>query len=79
MIVLNDNMISLTLGVEKLGFSQYSRVDVFLIFSPFLQRTLVEMMCSFFVASCTGVVKYRGPRPSMSPKQVCVIYVDCQI
>ncbi|CAJ1935761.1 unnamed protein product [Sphenostylis stenocarpa] len=35
-------------------------------------RCLVEMMCSFFVASWTGVVKYHGPRPSMRPKQVFV-------
>lgn len=27
-------------------------------------------MCSFFVASWTGVVKYHGPKPSMRPKQV---------
>lgn len=36
----------------------------------FLQRKLVEMMCSVFVASWTGVVKYHGPRPSMRPQQV---------
>jgi len=30
----------------------------------------VELICSFFVASWTGVVKYHGPRPSMRPKQV---------
>lgn len=35
-----------------------------------LQRGLVELICSFFVASWTGVVKYHGPRPSMRPKQV---------
>ncbi|KAM5550916.1 hypothetical protein ABKV19_027320 [Rosa sericea] len=29
-------------------------------------------MCSFFVASWTGVVKYHGPKPSMRPKQVFV-------
>ncbi|RZB91715.1 hypothetical protein D0Y65_023911 [Glycine soja] len=36
------------------------------------KRSLVEMMCSFFVASWTGVVKYHGPRPSRRPKQVFV-------
>ncbi|KAJ0076760.1 hypothetical protein Patl1_35926 [Pistacia atlantica] len=35
-----------------------------------LERCLVELICSFFVASWTGVVKYHGPRPSMRPKQV---------
>lgn len=30
----------------------------------------MELICSFFVASWTGVVKYHGPRPSMRPKQV---------
>ena len=37
-----------------------------------IERCLVEMMCSFFVASWTGVVKYHGPRPSIRPKQVFV-------
>ncbi|XP_058723392.1 glycerol-3-phosphate acyltransferase 9 [Vicia villosa] len=37
-----------------------------------IERSLVEMMCSFFVASWTGVVKYHGPRPSRRPKQVFV-------
>ncbi|KAJ6802949.1 glycerol-3-phosphate acyltransferase 3-like isoform X1 [Iris pallida] len=37
-----------------------------------IQRKLVEMMCSIFVASWTGVVKYHGPRPSMRPQQVFV-------
>ncbi|KAI3447892.1 hypothetical protein Pfo_004557 [Paulownia fortunei] len=37
-----------------------------------LERGLVELICSFFVASWTGVVKYHGPRPSMRPKQVFV-------
>ncbi|KAK8617767.1 hypothetical protein V6N13_080673 [Hibiscus sabdariffa] len=36
------------------------------------ERVLVELICSFFVASWTGVVKYHGPRPSMRPKQVFV-------
>jgi glycerol-3-phosphate O-acyltransferase 3/4 len=35
-----------------------------------LQRGLVEFMCSVFVASWTGVVKYHGPRPSRRAKQV---------
>ncbi|KAH0906884.1 hypothetical protein HID58_038711 [Brassica napus] len=35
-------------------------------------RVLVEMICSFFVGSWTGVVKYHGPRPSIRPKQVYV-------
>ncbi|XP_058191394.1 glycerol-3-phosphate acyltransferase 9-like [Rhododendron vialii] len=37
-----------------------------------LERCLVELICSFFVASWTGVIKYHGPRPSMRPKQVFV-------
>ncbi|KMT01265.1 hypothetical protein BVRB_9g212830 [Beta vulgaris subsp. vulgaris] len=37
-----------------------------------LERSLVELICSFFVASWTGVIKYHGPRPSMRPKQVFV-------
>ncbi|CAA6658300.1 unnamed protein product [Spirodela intermedia] len=37
-----------------------------------IERKLVEMMCSVFVASWTGVVKYHGPRPSMRPQQVFV-------
>ncbi|XP_019252691.1 PREDICTED: glycerol-3-phosphate acyltransferase 3-like [Nicotiana attenuata] len=37
-----------------------------------LERCLVELICSFFVASWTGVVKYHGPRPSIRPKQVFV-------
>eukprot|EP00850_Spirogloea_muscicola_P015377 SM000117S25497 [mRNA] locus=s117:148653:152355:- [translate_table: standard] len=35
-------------------------------------RVLVEFMCSVFVASWTGVVKYHGPRPSRRPNQVFV-------
>lgn len=34
----------------------------------------MELICSFFVASWTGVVKYHGPRPSMRPKQVRSIF-----
>lgn len=37
-----------------------------------MERGLVEFMCSVFVASWTGVVKYHGPRPSRRPKQVFV-------
>jgi glycerol-3-phosphate O-acyltransferase 3/4 len=37
-----------------------------------IERILVEMICNFFVASWTGVVKYHGPRPSIRPKQVYV-------
>eukprot|EP00250_Pteridium_aquilinum_P011554 c20148_g1_i2 orf=205-1350(-) len=37
-----------------------------------LERGLVEFICSVFVASWTGVVKYHGPRPSRRPKQVFV-------
>ncbi|XP_077253987.1 glycerol-3-phosphate acyltransferase 9-like [Tasmannia lanceolata] len=37
-----------------------------------IERKLVELMCSVFVASWTGVVKYHGPRPCMRPKQVFV-------
>ena len=47
--------------------------------SRFFQRCLVEMMCSFFVASWTGVVKYHGPRPSIRPKQVCLMYIDASM
>ncbi|KAH8510420.1 hypothetical protein H0E87_008107 [Populus deltoides] len=44
-------------------------IPYFLIYS---QRCLVELICMFFVASWTGVVKYHGPRPSIRPKQVFV-------
>ncbi|KAG6482107.1 hypothetical protein ZIOFF_058736 [Zingiber officinale] len=37
-----------------------------------IERKLVEMMCSVFVASWTGVIKYHGPRPSRRPQQVFV-------
>ncbi|OEL28785.1 Glycerol-3-phosphate acyltransferase 3 [Dichanthelium oligosanthes] len=37
-----------------------------------IERKLVEMMCSVFVASWTGVIKYHGPRPSTRPHQVFV-------
>ncbi|RWR93457.1 Phospholipid/glycerol acyltransferase [Cinnamomum micranthum f. kanehirae] len=37
-----------------------------------MERILVEFLCSVFVASWTGVIKYHGPRPSMRPKQVFV-------
>ncbi|XP_074382989.1 glycerol-3-phosphate acyltransferase 9-like isoform X2 [Apium graveolens] len=37
-----------------------------------LERSLVELICCFFVASWTGVVKYHGPRPSIRPKQIFV-------
>ncbi|CAN1344070.1 Glycerol-3-phosphate acyltransferase 9 [Linum perenne] len=37
-----------------------------------IERYLVKMICSFFVASWTGVVRYHGPRPSMRLKQVFV-------
>ncbi|MCL7047078.1 hypothetical protein MKW94_027598, partial [Papaver nudicaule] len=37
-----------------------------------IQRYLVELICSFFVASWTGVVKYHGPRPCIRPQQVFV-------
>ncbi|KAG8497782.1 hypothetical protein CXB51_007261 [Gossypium anomalum] len=37
-----------------------------------MERALVELICSFFVASWTGVINYHGPRPSMRPKQVFV-------
>ncbi|KAJ6310933.1 hypothetical protein OIU76_015619 [Salix suchowensis] len=37
-----------------------------------IERSLVEVICMFFVASWTGVVKYHGPRPSRRPKQVFV-------
>ncbi|CAH2070086.1 unnamed protein product [Thlaspi arvense] len=32
-------------------------------------RVLVEMICSFFLSSWTGVVIYHRPRPSIRPKQ----------
>ncbi|KAH0900751.1 hypothetical protein HID58_040254 [Brassica napus] len=44
----------------------------FIFLSTFIPRVLVEMICSFFVASWTGVVRYHGPRPSIRPKQVYV-------
>ncbi|EFJ07412.1 hypothetical protein SELMODRAFT_133604 [Selaginella moellendorffii] len=34
-----------------------------------IERGLVEFICSVFVASWTGVVKYHGPRPSRRPRQ----------
>ncbi|KAJ6927533.1 glycerol-3-phosphate acyltransferase 9 isoform X2 [Populus alba x Populus x berolinensis] len=37
-----------------------------------IERCLLELICMFFVASWTGVVKYHGPRPSIRPKQVFV-------
>ncbi|KAL3701590.1 hypothetical protein R1sor_019612 [Riccia sorocarpa] len=37
-----------------------------------LERGLVEFLCSVFVASWTGVIRYHGPRPSRRPKQVFV-------
>ncbi|MCD7463993.1 hypothetical protein HAX54_051891 [Datura stramonium] len=36
----------------------------------YVQRILVELICSFFCCILTGVVKYHGPRPSIRPKQV---------
>ncbi|GKE30626.1 hypothetical protein Tco_1446010 [Tanacetum coccineum] len=33
-----------------------------------LERALVELICSFFVASWTVVVKDHGPQPSARPK-----------
>ncbi|KAK6137728.1 hypothetical protein DH2020_028528 [Rehmannia glutinosa] len=41
-------------------------------FVPLVARGLVELICSFFVGSWTGVVKYHGPRPSIRPKQIFV-------
>ncbi|XP_057526119.1 glycerol-3-phosphate acyltransferase 9-like isoform X1 [Amaranthus tricolor] len=37
-----------------------------------IERSLVELICCFFVASWTGVIKYHGPQPVMRPKQVFV-------
>ncbi|KAJ8511110.1 hypothetical protein OPV22_001544 [Ensete ventricosum] len=37
-----------------------------------IERKLVVMICSVFVASWTAVIKYHGPRPSMRPQQVFV-------
>ncbi|KAG6536748.1 hypothetical protein ZIOFF_001816 [Zingiber officinale] len=48
---------------------QYVLISVYGICA---QRKLVEMMCSVFVASWTGVIKYHGPRPSIRPQQVFV-------
>lgn len=45
-------------------------LSIALIVPISIQRCLVELICSFFVASWTGVVKYHGPRPSMRPNQV---------
>ncbi|TVU38614.1 hypothetical protein EJB05_11998 [Eragrostis curvula] len=38
-----------------------------------VDRKLVEMMCSVFVASWTGVIKYHGPRPSTRPRQSTIL------
>ncbi|KEH37377.1 phospholipid/glycerol acyltransferase family protein [Medicago truncatula] len=43
-----------------------------------IERSLVEMICSFFVASWTGVVRYHGPRPSRRPKQMTAFAVIMQ-
>lgn len=40
------------------------------------QRGLVEFMCSVFVASWHGVVKYHGPKPSRRPKQVLLHFLS---
>jgi 1-acyl-sn-glycerol-3-phosphate acyltransferase len=37
-----------------------------------LERSLTEFMCSIFVASWTGVVKYHGPRPTPGANKVYV-------
>ncbi|BBM97108.1 glycerol-3-phosphate O-acyltransferase 3/4 [Marchantia polymorpha subsp. ruderalis] len=37
-----------------------------------IERGLVEFICSVFVASWTGVVRYHGPRPSRRAKQIFV-------
>lgn len=37
-----------------------------------VERGLVEFICSVFVCSWTGIIKYHGPRPSPRPKQVFV-------
>lgn len=73
----------------RIGWGKRSRlVSLFLCLSSLLcwcfenlfclvvtQRVLVEMICSFFVASWTGVVRYHGPRPSIRPKQVtCFLF-----
>jgi 1-acyl-sn-glycerol-3-phosphate acyltransferase len=39
------------------------------------ERGLVEFICSVFVASWTGVVKYHGPKPSRRAKQVGAVIV----
>ena len=44
-----------------------------------IERCLVEMMCVFFVASWTGVVKYHGPRPSIRPKQPALWMLILQV
>ncbi|EMS66947.1 Glycerol-3-phosphate acyltransferase 3 [Triticum urartu] len=50
------------------GFSPYKQSSYIVCCT----RKLVEMMCSVFVASWTGVIKYHGPRPSSRPYQVFV-------
>ncbi|KAL3730949.1 hypothetical protein ACJRO7_027900 [Eucalyptus globulus] len=37
-----------------------------------IQRFLAELLCCFYVASWTGVIKYHGPLPSLRPNQVFV-------
>ncbi|URD84745.1 acyltransferase [Musa troglodytarum] len=43
-----------------------------------VDRKLVVMICSVFVASWTAVIKYHGPRPSMRPQQGA-FELDCAV
>ncbi|XP_065879358.1 glycerol-3-phosphate acyltransferase 9-like isoform X3 [Euphorbia lathyris] len=68
--------LSLDQGVSLFGSRSYLFFmllsDCASPFYSFNHRCLVELICSFFVASWIGVVKYHGPRPSIRPKQVFV-------
>jgi hypothetical protein len=52
------------------GLSYFEKEEITLMLLVVLQRGLVEFICSVFVCSWTGIIKYHGPRPSPRPKQV---------
>jgi hypothetical protein len=69
--MIMDGVVSMMLGfVIICGFLLHALWLIFCQCCGCLQRGLVEFMCSVFVASWTGVVKYHGPRPSRRAKQV---------
>ena len=75
--------------IQTLSYSikikQVQILKIFVLTIPFLtnvlQRSLVELICCFFVASWTGVIKYHGPQPVMRPKQVIifVLWLLCYV